>query len=435
MRPAPVTILRFGLPLAVLLAMVGSGCLGSGLSGDMQAYVFGEPRGFMVEASTPGGNIRITFSGPVEVVHANRSPVTAYVLTEESLGPESDVETVYYLDVNYRIIAVHLVCQFGHDCSQYTTWLWLRQGDLAPYGLGYPDHIRAGGLETWEVKRPQEIPWESEILDDGRLELLVKHPFRSERTYWYTPGRPLPDSTILNVTSFGWHDPLAEADSLETRSAPPVSPWQDFLFEGENEDHFEVGATHLEIVRSAVPELGKSDSVCVPEYGIKRSRDANRPPGPLEVTWTRHTASAFGTRLEDGELRSFSVAVEVHGSVTSPNTTSMRVSWDPQVVEVPWDCEDVRRAPWPGISLSAGLDFASTMNVSGSLEGFRSYALPPDLRPMEVGVHQWYVDYRPDHVQSDGSTIYLPYSVGFEPHGEMPLWAVTLHPDDDSLSR
>lgn len=416
-----------------------AGCL-NGPVDSLAPYWAAQVRGFEAEVRLSDGQTgTLALGGPVVVPDVDRAGVRAYELVSR-FGISAQA---WYLDASLRLVVERGICKYSvTDCQNSTAWSWLQQGDLAPHGLGYPRLLAQGGLEYTMSRQSHRADAESRIHANDTLELRVHLPVVSgwpnatnlTNTYWYAPGRMLPDGQGLVVTAFREGTPLDPADLLQARvGSPPGRAWQGLMFPEEEEDHFRIGATHVDLVRHAEPTLGSSPDVCVQTYHLF-VRPPPAPPGlgqlPFFEEKETETASADVFVLKPALLESWRVKV-------FRKTLDDSIRFEKEKLgtsNAKTNCGLLRQSPWPSLSFSEGWQMADSLGLSGqdrwgffhTLGSKRYYGAGSP----EVGWHQWSALYIPNHVPRDQSALYQPYQVAFEPVEGTPLQFVLAHPSD-----
>jgi hypothetical protein len=230
----------------------------------------------------------------------------------------------------------------------------------------------------------------------------------------------------LTVTTFELGPELSGAERLTPLTMPPYREWNGEMFDGEDEDPFDIGATHLEIAQAADSRVGQQGDVCVQQYQV---RPTPREASPLPSLQDYTTAIAHVAVFVPGEARFYNVEVGKRGL---DGSTWFQVEPSHEPVPTPRTCEEIRKSPWPSLSFEEGFEFAQTANLSGTFHHFAYSINALSGRSPEAGRHQWQFRYVPDYVaaSSQAAALYLYYRISFEPIPGTPLLALDAHPDD-----
>lgn len=422
-----------------LVSIVLAGCVGQE-DHPLDPYTVSTPEGFTAEIKFENGSEgTLSLQGPSEIPDVDYTSFSAYTLVEEA----GEFKQTWYLDANYRVVAHVGNCRHGFagPCDEYDNWNWLRQGELNPMGIGFPDLIKSDDFNMLSGGNVTFVEWESENLEDDVLHVTVQMPDYwkpekvREETYEYAPGRLLPNSDTWHVLDYEAGKPLERADTLELPREPPQeSSWQGLMFDGENEDHFEIGFSHREIVESAYPELGETTEICVKDYYLRlfdQSEENLLGVVPFNFGEDR-IASAFVSVWTEGKEKTSEVEVyrdRFDGSVRIESSPFSSGS-------VKESCSDMYRSPWPSLNLTEGMEFVESLDISGEL-GVRMFNHHVGGQRMvfqepEHGWHSWRFGFRPYTVGPGEAAIYTNYEVGFIPIESTPLRNALIHPDDIS---
>lgn len=411
-RRPPATSAAGSLVAATLLASLIAGCSGGDEGRAVEA--------FTAEIWTQDRQIgAVTLAGPVQVKDGFGEDRPAYALTERYFAPSFSDRT-QYLDGSLGVVRQDRPCQSDTPCSRASA-SWDNAGQLPELGYGWPLLVESDGAPTVLADRPVLFPAHASKAG-GRLVLdvtiLPGAPDELQETHEYEAGRLLPSVSTYDQGQlrFEYRDYQA-GDVL-----PPIPDWprppQDLgpmawagtMFPGEAEDQFQVGMTHVDILRRAA---GKSEALqavldhgCVQSYTLNfpRPSDGGFSLGTL-LPRSDAVAIAQFTVLDDGGNGRNVVAQVTRDAF---GVMDVVVTRDDPVSEPP-GCALLRRSPWPQESASSFLQRAQGLHLKAGRMLFFSFRMASQVvgaeRLPEQGLALMQLHYVPPSVDENQSFV------------------------------
>ena len=316
---------------------------------------------------------------PVNVLTRTGTFVKAYPLIE-SFTNSNIAPGRIFLDRNFHLVALTQDCSgVVGDCA-YSTMTWNLAGSLAPYGVGLKQLLDAHQtLTSWGNRIPHTFDYTLEQ-SSGATTIRIAESSglgvdATERgPFTFVDDQLLPSTPEFNVVTYTQGNPMPIADIVDySVSPPPPKPWAGDLFPGENDDQFNTGFTHLELLQALRDNLSAAGhpwqtSWCIPYYQL----NLPAPQAPLLPLSTTTGPTAIFSVNDGQQIHDYRVQSMTDGLGRKTYTISPDQSAAPDHT-----CKQLRESPWPRMPLSDFVSVANRSPAGGKPEVFMHQVSPP----------------------------------------------------------